>query len=148
MHVHVMAKDEKEKQEQNELDTLNAICKQAKTEDKLSGKNLTDLYDLFGQRFTKALEALKENRVKKYTFKPSDRIVWIVVGREREYLLMPEAEFCTCDDFYFRVLDRKVHLCYHLIAQKIARNLGWFDSVEEHDEIYDSLMKEWKEPTA
>jgi len=146
--VHVMAKDEKEKQEINELDTLNAICKQAKTEDKLSGKNLTDLYDLFGQRFTKALEALKENRIKKYTFKPSGRVVWIVVGREREYLLMPEAEFCTCDDFYFRVLDRKVHLCYHLIAQKIARNLGWFDSVEEHDEIYDSLMKEWKTPTA
>jgi predicted nucleic acid-binding Zn finger protein len=144
-----MTKEDKpEKQEVNELDTLNLICKHAKTEDKLSGKNLTDLYELFGQRFTKALEALKENRVKKYIFKPSGRVVWIVVGREREYLLMPEAEFCTCDDFYFRVLDRKAHLCYHLIAQKIARNLGWFDSVEEHDELHESLMKEWKKPTA
>jgi predicted nucleic acid-binding Zn finger protein len=137
-----------DKTEASEIDTLNAICKQAKVEDKLSGKNLTDLYDLFGQRFTKALEALKENRVKKYVFKPSNRIVWIVVGRERDYLLMPEAEFCTCDDFYFRVLDKKVHLCYHLIAQKIARTLCWYEVLDENDELYQSLMNEWKKATA
>ena len=70
------------------------------------------------------------------------------MGRERDYLIMPEAEFCTCDDFYFRVLDRKIHLCYHLIAQKIARNLGWFDAIEEHDEFYASLIDEWKKATA
>ena len=133
--------------ENSEIETLNAICRKAKAEGKLSGKNLTDLYDLFGQRFTKALEALKENRVKKYVFRPSVRTVWIVVGRERDYLLMPEAEFCTCDDFYFRVLDRKIHLCYHLIAQKIARNLGWHENIEENDELYDTLMKEWKKAT-
>ncbi len=132
----------------NEIDTLNAVCKTAKTEGKLSGKNLTELYDLFGQRFTKALEALKENRVKKYIFKPSNRTIWIVIGRERDYLIMPEAEFCTCDDFYFRVLDKKIHLCYHLIAQKIARNLGWFEVIEENDELYQSLMNEWKKATA
>ena len=136
-----------EEVERCELDKLNVICRKAKSEDKLSGKNLSDLYDLFGRRFTKALEALKENRVKKYVFKPSNRLVWIVVGRERDYLLMPEAEFCTCDDFYFRVLDKKAHLCYHLIAQKIARNLGWFDVISENDELYLSLMKEWKTPS-
>jgi predicted nucleic acid-binding Zn finger protein len=135
-------------EENTEIDILNRICKEAKAAGKLSGKNLTRLYEIFGQRFTKAFEALKENRVKKYVFKPSSRTVWIVVGKERDYLLMPEAEFCTCDDFYFRVLDRQVHLCYHLIAQKLAKNLGWFETIEDHDEIYDSLMTEWKKPTA
>lgn len=134
--------------ENSETETLNTICRQAKTEDKLSGKNLTALYDLFGQRFTKALNALKENRVKKYTFKPSGKTVWIVIGRERDYLIIPEAEFCTCDDFYFRVLDKKIHLCYHLIAQKIARNLGWYETLEETDELYKTLMNEWKKATA
>ena len=128
----------------NEIDTLNAICRNAKQDGKLNGKNLTELYDIFGQRFTKALEALKENRVKKSAFKPSNRTVWIVVGRERDYLVIAEAEFCTCDDFYFRVLDKKIHLCYHLIAQKIARNLNWFDHIEENDELYPTLMAEWK----
>lgn len=134
--------------ENSEIETLNAICREAKTEGKLSGKNLTELYELFGQRFTKALDVLKENRVKKYVFKPSGRTVWIVIGRERDYLIMPEAEFCTCDDFYFRVLDREVHLCYHLIAQKIARNLGWYETLEETDELYKTLMNEWKKATA
>jgi predicted nucleic acid-binding Zn finger protein len=50
------------------------------------------------------LRPLKENRVKKYTFKPSGRVVWVVVGKERDYLIMPDAEFCSCDDFYFRVI--------------------------------------------
>jgi predicted nucleic acid-binding Zn finger protein len=132
----------------SEIDTLNTICREAKAEGKLSGKNLTALYELFGQRFTKALDALKENRVKKYVFKPSGRTVWIVIGRERDYLIMPEAEFCMCDDFYFRVLDKKIHLCYHLIAQKIARNLGWYETIEENDKLYGSLMNEWKKATA
>ncbi|HEX9260916.1 MAG TPA: hypothetical protein VF893_00135 [Candidatus Bathyarchaeia archaeon] len=133
--------------ENSEIETLNKICREAKAKGKLSGKSLTDLYDLFGQRFTKALDTLKENRVKKYIFRPSGRTVWIVVGRERDYLLMPEAEFCTCDDFYFRVLDRKIHLCYHLIAQKIAHNLCWYENLEENDELFSSLMEEWKKAT-
>ena len=133
--------------EKSEIDVLNTVCKEAKAEGKLTGKNLTVLHEVFGSRFTKAFEALKENRVKKYVFKPSGRIIWIFVGRERDYLLMPEVEFCTCDDFYFRVLDKKVHLCYHLIAQKISRILGWYEPVEEHDELHDSLMNEWKKAT-
>lgn len=131
----------------SEIETLNTICKEAKKEDKLTGKNLTRLYELFGQRFTKAFEALKEGRVKKYVFKPSGRIVWIVVGKERDYLLMTEAGFCTCDDFYFRVLDKKIHLCYHLVAQKLAKALDWYGPIEEHDELYDSLMNEWEKAT-
>jgi predicted nucleic acid-binding Zn finger protein len=134
--------------EKSEIELLNNICKKAKTEGKLTGKSLTTLYDIFGQRFTKAFETLKENRVKKYAFKPSGKTVWIVVGRERDYLIMPEVDFCTCDDFYFRVLDRRVHMCYHLIAQKLAKNLDWYDAIEEHDELYESLMSEWKKATA
>jgi len=133
--------------EKSEIDMLNMACKEAKAGGKLTGKNLTALYDIFGQRFTRAFETLKENRVKKYVFKPSRRIVWIVVGKERDYLIMPEAEFCTCDDFYFRVLDKKVHLCYHLIAQKLAKILDWYENIEEHDELHDSLMNEWKKAT-
>jgi predicted nucleic acid-binding Zn finger protein len=84
---------------------------------------------------------------KKYTFKPSGKIVWIVVGRERDYLIMPEAEFCTCDDFYFRVLDKKVHMCYHLLTQKIAQNLSWFETIDADDESFNMLMNEWKKAT-
>jgi predicted nucleic acid-binding Zn finger protein len=133
--------------EDSETEVLNTICRESKAEGKISGKNLTRLYEIFGLRFVKSFETLKEKRVKKYAFKPSGRTVWIVVGKERDYLIMPEAEFCTCDDFYFRVLDRQIHLCYHLIAQKLAGNLDWFETIEEHDDLYDSLMSEWKKAT-
>lgn len=88
-------------EEDSEIGKLKAICKEAKAEDKLTGKNLTRLYEIFGQRFTRAFEVLKENRVKKYVFKPSGRTVWIVVGKERDYLLMPELSSAPATTFTF-----------------------------------------------
>ena len=131
----------------SEINLLKDICQRAKAEGKMTGSNLTRLSLAFGARFTRAWEALKERRVKRYAFKPSGRTIWIVVGKQREYIIMPTAEFCSCDDFYFRVMNEEVHLCYHLIAQKIAEALGWYDSFEEDDALFDSLMKEWKEVT-
>jgi len=130
-----------------EVDILVNVCKESKAQGKITGEHLTRLTSVFGSRFEKAWEALKEERVKKYIFKSSGRVVWIVVGRERDYLVMPAADFCSCDDFYYRVMDRKAHLCYHLIAQKMAECLGWYDKIEESDELYEVLMKEWREVT-
>lgn len=127
----------------SELKTLDQICcKIAKTKE-IEEADQKRLSDSFGQRFTKAWKAVKEKRVKKYVFKPSNRVVWIVVGKERDYLIMPAADFCTCDDFYFRVMDRQIHLCYHLIAQKLSEAFKTYDSYEETDELLEALMKEW-----
>ncbi|HML03514.1 MAG TPA: hypothetical protein VK487_09105 [Candidatus Bathyarchaeia archaeon] len=131
----------------SEVELLEQTCKKAKEGGKLDGSHLNMLYETFGMRFPKAWEALKEGRIKKYVFKPSNRIVWIVVGKERDYLIIASADFCMCDDFYFRVLDQHIHLCYHLIAQKIAEALDWYDRIEEHDDLYNSLMNEWKKLT-
>lgn len=131
----------------SEVSMLKRVCKEAEVEGRITGEHLAQLSMAFGSRFAKAWEALKEGRVKKYLFKPSGRKVWIVVGRERDYLIMPAAEFCSCDDFYFRVMDGEVHLCYHLISQKIAAALKWYDEIEESDQLYDSLTKEWGEVT-
>jgi predicted nucleic acid-binding Zn finger protein len=132
--------------DKSEINLLEKTCKNARKEKRLTGKDLDNLHKVFGKRFINALETLRENRVKKYIFKPSRRVVWIVVGKKRDYLLMPEAQFCSCDDFYFRVLDKEIHLCYHLIAQKIAEILKWFEKFEENDEIFESLMNEWRNP--
>ncbi len=130
-----------------EIRVLESVCKEAKGRGEVTGKQLNQLSEALGSRFTKAWEALEEGRVKRYVFSPSGRIVWIVVGREREYQIMPAAGFCSCDDFYFRVMDREAHICYHLVAQKIADALGWFDKIEEYDETYEYLMEEWKKVT-
>ncbi len=107
----------------SDTDVLERVCRDVKRKNQMTEAQLTRLSIVFGSRFAKAQEVLNERRTKKYAFEPSGRIVWIVVGREREYLVMPAADFCSCDDFYFRVMDKKIHLCYHLIAQKLAEAL-------------------------
>ncbi len=130
-----------------EIKLLKQIFERVKEEGKLTGESFQKLHSIFGERFIRAWKTLQEKRVKKYVFKPSGKTVWIVVGKEKDYLILPEAEFCTCDDFYFRVMDHEVHLCYHLLAQKLADLLGLYEKIEESDEIYETLMKEWKEIT-
>ena len=132
----------------SELEILQQICKKAATGKLIKEADLNKLSSAFGQRFAKAWETVKDKRVKKYVFKPSNRIVWIVVGKERDYLIMPAVDFCTCDDFYFRVMDRQIHLCYHLIAQKLAETLESYDPYEEEDGLHSVLMKEWKKAIA
>jgi len=131
-----------------EIKLLKKICEEAEKQKKLTNEQQSRLSEVFGSRFNKAWETIEEGRVKKYVFSPSGRIVWIVVGKEREYQVMPEAGFCSCDDFYFRVMDREANICYHLIAQKIADALGQYDNIEEEDGLYDVLMEEWKKVTA
>ena len=130
-----------------DVKVLIKVCEEAKTKGTLTDAQFNQLSEALGSRFTKAWETIQEKRVKKYVFSPSKRIVWVVVGREREYQIMPEAGFCSCDDFYFRVMDREANICYHLIAQKIADELELYDNIEEEDRLYDCLMEEWKRAT-
>jgi len=121
---------------------LKEICREIQVEKQVTDDHLTRLSEAFGSRFERAWEALREGRIKKYVFKPSGRIVWIVVGKQRDYLVMPDAEFCSCNDFYFKFDEG--HLCYHIIAQKLAEAVDRFDLIEDDDRFYDVLIKEWK----
>jgi predicted nucleic acid-binding Zn finger protein len=102
-----------------------------------------ELWRLYGCRFNRAWETLKDGKVKKYAFRPSGRVVWVVVGRDREYLIYPVVGYCSCDDFYFNVIDGKIPLCHHLIARKLAEVLGRFEVVEQGDDFYGLHLKEW-----
>lgn len=132
------------KKEASEIEILKKVCNEIEEKGKITSEHLDNLMTVFGTRFRKAWDAVKNCRVKKYVFKPSGRIVWIVVGRKRDYLVLPDAVFCSCDDFYFNIMSKKSSLCYHLIGQRIAEALGWYDEIEEEDDMYDILMKEWK----
>lgn len=106
----------------------------------------TRLAEVFGDRFTVAYRALEERRVKKHIFHPSGRVVWIVAGRERDYQILPLANFCSCLDFYFRVIGREKSFCYHLIAQKLAEALDGYLVIDEPDANLTPLMESWRRP--
>lgn len=127
-----------------EAHVLEDICKTVKSEGQVSESQVARLSEAFGQRVGKALEALNEGRIKKYVFTPSGRVVWIVVGKRRDYLVMPAIDYCSCYDFYFQF--NHGHVCYHIIAQKLAEATGRFDAFEDDDQFYNVLIKEWKAP--
>ncbi len=113
----------------------------------LNAKSLNELRSKFGEKLDRALHALEDVHVKQYTFKPSQREVWIVVGRTRDYQVIPRL-FCMCDDFYLNVVIRRSDpLCYHLLAQMMAEVTRRFDKIEEGDEKYELFMREWSSQT-
>jgi len=125
-----------------ELSELEEVCSELRKLGCMKFSHLARLYRAFGPRLASALEALREKRIKKYVFRPSGRVVWVVVGREREYVVLPRAPFCSCDDFYFRVMDGKARLCYHVIAQRLAECLNWHEVIECEDEEYEEVVGE------
>ena len=125
--------------------SLEQILRGLRASKEISRQNWQRLRNIFGDRFDKAWKLVTENRVKKYVFKPSNRTLWIAIGQNAEYLIYSNAGYCSCSDFYFRVLDHEKAYCYHLLAQKIAEALNHYDLIEEEDEAYDTLLEIWKE---
>ncbi|MHA1129224.1 MAG: hypothetical protein ACTSQI_10240 [Candidatus Helarchaeota archaeon] len=110
----------------------------------LSLIHLQYLVDEFNDRFWRALRNLLSQGVKKYIFLPSNRIIWIVVGKTKDYLILSNL-FCPCEDFYLNVVNRKsTKMCYHLLSKILAETLHFFEEIHVEDERYEELMKDWK----
>ena len=91
---------------------------------------------------SKALEAVRESRVKLYIFKPSGRKMWIVVGKHGRYLVLPDAEYCTCNDFFFRVISGEKPSCYHILAVKKAVKEETYSIIEKEDTSYKKMLED------
>ncbi len=100
--------------------------------------------DKYGKRFVRAMRAVEEGKVRKYHFSPSRVIRWTVVGRSKEYLVIPEV-FCSCRDFYQSVvIQRNSKMCYHLLAQKIGEIRGQFTVLNMTDADRRRLYHVWR----
>jgi len=127
-----------------ENDLMDEAFAELKSRHIISQELRERLLGVFGERFTNGLDLASSNRVRKYEFKPSNRIVWVVEGRTNEYQVIPDLPFCYCDDYYFRVMDRKRGLCYHIIAQRVAEALDQFQRINGYDSQYSSITNRWR----
>lgn len=121
---------------------LEGVCDELRSSRELTRVQWERLRSALGERFNKAWQLVEQRRVKRYVFEPSGRTAWIVVGRDREYQVLPMSGYCDCNDFYFRVVDGEAGLCYHLLSQRLAEALDAYDEVHEVDEFYNKLMAE------
>ncbi|MHA1741319.1 MAG: hypothetical protein ACTSVD_04405 [Candidatus Thorarchaeota archaeon] len=109
-------------------------------EPEISQETIQYFRDRYGNRFIRALRAVEEGNVKLYTFQPSGTSLWVVSGREHDYLVMPSV-FCSCRSFYQDVvIARKAPFCYHLLAQRIAEIRGQYKTINESDSARRSLL--------
>jgi len=129
---------------EKELQTIQRVCQDIASSGKLNGNQKTTLEEQFGDRSKNALQLVDKRRVHRFTFKPSGRVIWTVTGRKGVYQVIPETNFCNCDDYYFRVMDGKRALCYHIIAQKIASALGKYETSTLRDSQYSRVTKRWR----
>jgi predicted nucleic acid-binding Zn finger protein len=120
------------------------ICKEIESRRSLEKNLAKKLEESFGERYEKALDLVERVAIKRYLFKPSGRVIWEVRGKNSTYQVMPHTNFCNCDDYYFRVMNAKKQLCYHIIAQKIALALGRFEKEENRDIDYGRITRRWK----
>lgn len=127
---------------ENEL--MDRACVELESHGELSSGLRDQLKELLGERFANGWELAATGKVRKYVFAPSGRAVWVVQGRKSEYQVMPDIPFCYCDDYYFRVMDRKRGLCYHIIAQRIASSLRRFDQIPARDTQYSVVTSRWR----
>jgi predicted nucleic acid-binding Zn finger protein len=122
---------------------LKQLSEELRRTHTLTDEQKQTLSKVFDKRLPPALALVEDRSVTSYRFKPSGRTIWIVKGRKGDYQIMPESLFCTCDDYYFRVMDNKKQLCYHIVAQQIAEALGQFDAYDQSDSSYNEVTAKW-----
>ncbi len=126
----------------NKEEALRVSLEEARKTGQLTASTRNLLSEAFGTRYRNAIALIGAGKVRRVTFNQSKRTVWLVSGKGREYLILPKAGFCSCEDFYFRVISQEETLCYHLLAQKLADALGQYSAAEEEDERYDEVVNQ------
>lgn len=99
-------------------------------------KAKTKEFERYGAKWEKAVDTVLAGGVKEGRFLPSGRRVLTVVGRAGDEFIDPDKPYCSCSNFFFKVIGGREDLCYHLLSYKIAAKTGMVDVVEFSDEEY------------
>ena len=88
---------------------------------------------------TKIESVVSEKRIKLHIFEPSQRKIWTVVGKEKEYWIEPELNFCSCQSYYFNSVSGK-NECYHLKSLNLAQKEDKIELIKFSDEEFSNFI--------
>ena len=124
-------------------DLLFKVFKEAKGKQIIDENFIAFLDNIYPNKSTSVIEVLKRGIIK-YTYKPSNRIVWTAQGENQEHLIYPKL-YCSCQDFYKNVVIKKKRtFCKHILAQVISEALNQFKTVTLNDKKFKELINELK----
>ena len=82
---------------------------------------------------------ISEKRIKLHIFEPSQKKIWTVVGKEKEYWIEPELHFCSCPSFYFNSISGK-NDCYHLQSIALAKKENKVELIKFSDDEFPDFI--------
>ncbi len=93
------------------------LFEKIKSADELDEELEEEIVEIYGSRGKKALETVKESRIRK------DEDRWLVEGSEDEYEVV--RSHCSCYDYVLNIVTEKadVDMCYHALAKNIRELL-------------------------
>ena len=122
-------------------DLLFDIYLKAKNKSAIDDELISLIDSIFPGKVEKVLEVIKKG-ITKYYYKPSNRVVWVALGKNCEHMIYPRL-YCSCQDFYKNVvIVRNRNFCKHLVAQAICEGLNDFNELELEDEDFDTLVED------
>ena len=122
-------------------DLLFDIYLKAKNKSAIDDELISLIDSIFPGKVEKVLEVIKKG-ITKYYYKPSNRVVWVALGKNCEHMIYPRL-YCSCQDFYKNVvIVRKRNFCKHLVAQAICEGLNDFNELELENEDFDTLVED------
>jgi len=94
---------------------------------------------IFSNKAERVLDVVKRG-MSKNVYKPSNRVVWTVMGENCEHIIYPKM-YCSCQDFYKNVVvSRKRLFCKHILAQVICEALNNYNTTELKDKEFIDLI--------
>jgi predicted nucleic acid-binding Zn finger protein len=78
-------------------------------------------------------------KLKLHYFTPSRRELWTIVGKDDEYWLDQELDYCTCKHYYFKTLSGK-DKCQHLKVLNELIEKENYDKIDYSDEEYNDFL--------
>jgi len=125
---------------QSSKDLLSEIYSKIKNKGLIDEDFVNFIESIFPDKSPNILKVIKRG-ITKYTFKPSDKIVWTAMGQNNEYLIYPKV-YCGCIDFYKNVVIKRIRgFCKHIIAQVICEALNNYQvSIIEDDKFTDFIQ--------
>lgn len=101
-----------------------------------STKRRVPEFQKHGAKLDRAVDAALSGSVKEAVFLPSGRRIVTVVGKMGDEFVDPGVPYCSCSNFYFRVLGGREDVCYHILGYEVASRVGKVDRIEFSDEEY------------
>ena len=122
-------------------DLLNDLFIRVKEHGIINEELVKHIETIYPEKIPDILEIVKRD-ITKYIYKPSNRVIWTVIGENDEYFIYPKI-YCSCIDFYKRVIiEKKRQFCKHIIAQIIGEALNKYKIVENDDKDFKESLRE------